>query len=231
MNDLTGKVFGKLAVLGEGKRTKKGVGRWLCLCSCGNKVQVTTYNLLHGISRSCRCLGREMDLTGRTFGQLTVLEKVMNTSRRKEWRCHCTCGKTVIVRSNNLRTGNTTSCGCARGPKGPTGKRIPEKDSLRNDLYSHYRSGARRRNLSFSLTKEEFSDLVDKPCQYCGWYPDKGFNGIDRIDSDQGYSKGNCVPCCSICNNAKKKMPVDVFIEWGLKLGRNLRLTKGGLNG
>jgi hypothetical protein len=59
-------------------------------------------------------LGRPLiDLTGRVFGGLTVIER--DTSRtekdRTYWTCRCECGKTISVLAGSLRKGQT-SCGC-----------------------------------------------------------------------------------------------------------------------
>ena len=57
------------------------------------------------------------DITGKTFGRLTVLFEASTHrspcgTRRIQWFCQCECGKIIIVRGDHLRTGNTTSCGC-----------------------------------------------------------------------------------------------------------------------
>lgn len=53
---------------------------------------------------------------GNTYGILTVLKFDHKDKRRKLfYSCKCQCGKTVIVRSDNLLSNNTTSCGCLRG--------------------------------------------------------------------------------------------------------------------
>lgn len=52
------------------------------------------------------------DLQGRKFGKLTVLEfDHSNEHNISMWLCQCECGKTKIVSSSNLKTGNTTTCG------------------------------------------------------------------------------------------------------------------------
>lgn len=38
-------------------------------------------------------------------------------------------------------------------------------------------------------------------------------DGIDRIDSDEGYFINNCVTCCAKCNFAKRNLSVDVFLD------------------
>lgn len=54
-----------------------------------------------------------LDLTGITFGRLTVLEFSHTCRNRKgHWRCSCSCGETTIVAAYKLRSGHTSSCGC-----------------------------------------------------------------------------------------------------------------------
>jgi hypothetical protein len=56
-----------------------------------------------------------IDLTGQTFGRLLVLERSFHkASKRARWLCKCNCGNTLIVRSGELRSGGTKSCGCLR---------------------------------------------------------------------------------------------------------------------
>lgn len=58
---------------------------------------------------------RHIDLSGMKFGDLIVLERVFGykgKNRSARFLCKCICGNTVIVRSNALKSGNTTSCGC-----------------------------------------------------------------------------------------------------------------------
>lgn len=53
-----------------------------------------------------------LDLTGKKFGKLTALRRLPNQGRRTIWECECECGNIVPVRTENLRSGHTTSCGC-----------------------------------------------------------------------------------------------------------------------
>jgi len=53
------------------------------------------------------------DLTGMTFGKLTVIEKSKERIHGEIcWRCVCTCGKEKTVSSHNLWHGKIVSCGC-----------------------------------------------------------------------------------------------------------------------
>lgn len=44
------------------------------------------------------------------YGRLTVVSYL----GRSKWGCDCSCGNYVEVSTGNLKTGNTTSCGCFR---------------------------------------------------------------------------------------------------------------------
>lgn len=63
--DLTGKVFGRLSVLGYvGSRNKKAL--WLCKCECGHFSVVASSGLRSGGTQSCGCLAREHRLEAST---------------------------------------------------------------------------------------------------------------------------------------------------------------------
>jgi len=69
-----------------------------------------------------------------------------------------------------------------------------------------------RRNIEFTLTKEEYEDLIYKPCYLCGFKNIVG-NGLDRQDTSKGYSIDNVLPCCSTCNMMKAFYNKDDFIK------------------
>lgn len=54
-----------------------------------------------------------IDLTGKKFGRLTPLEHT-HINGVSAWKCRCDCGNIIVVRSGNLKSGNTTSCGCSK---------------------------------------------------------------------------------------------------------------------
>lgn len=96
------------------------------------------------------------------------------------------------------------------------------------ELYVDYKKMAKRKNHEFHLTKEEFGSLIFQNCFYCGSEPlnihhtegsatkyiDIKYNGIDRVDSNKGYTMDNVVPCCKWCNMAKNDRTVDEFYKW-----------------
>lgn len=59
------------------------------------------------------------DLTNKKFGRLTVIRRAddiiqKNGRRRTAWVCICDCNpdNEIVVRTDSLTSGNTTSCGC-----------------------------------------------------------------------------------------------------------------------
>lgn len=55
-----------------------------------------------------------VDLTGKIYGKLVVLELDHVEKSRRYWKCQCECGNTTVVREGNLRHGITKSCGCLK---------------------------------------------------------------------------------------------------------------------
>lgn len=86
-------------------------------------------------------------------------------------------------------------------------------------IYSGYKSRAKRRNIGFYLTLEEFKKIGEQECFYCGLDQfrthDKlfglSFTGIDRVNNEGNYSEGNVVPCCDSCNIFKNNMDTEEF--------------------
>lgn len=113
LNDLTGQQFYDLFVKerfgkpGEFKKTM-----WLCQCKCGNEVVVSGSNLKSGNTKSCGCNKfaerPRISVDNEIYGVLRAIKRV-NTH---DVLCECICGKQIIVSFNNLRSGNTQSCGC-----------------------------------------------------------------------------------------------------------------------
>lgn len=93
----------------------------------------------------------------------------------------------------------------------------------RRTRFNQYKQHARKRNLPFELDKETFYRLSDSDCHYCGQEPSNnaGLNGIDRVDSSEGYYPANCVPCCQACNTAKTNLPLEQWMDWLARVSRS----------
>lgn len=118
--DMTGKKIGRLTVLQRAENNTEGRARWLCECECGTQKIILGKDLRSGRIQSCGCLNREItsqrcliDLTGQSFGKLTVLERIPgNRNGKVKWKCQCECGAIVDVAGDSLRRGVQKSCGC-----------------------------------------------------------------------------------------------------------------------
>lgn len=121
--DLTGKTFGLLTVLGpaEDEVTSRGcrIARWKCRCICGAEVVTRGSSLKSGHTKGCGQKHRRVeDLTGQKFGKLTVLARAddhinPNGTKYIMWKCQCECGNETVTRATSLKSGHTVSCGCA----------------------------------------------------------------------------------------------------------------------
>jgi hypothetical protein len=88
-----------------------------------------------------------------------------------------------------------------------------------NQRYSEYQCRSKSLNREFNLTIEQFEEITNRPCHYCGGNSidrnkDSRGNGIDRKNSEIGYTLENCVPCCATCNFIKNNMPYDEYIRF-----------------
>lgn len=174
-----------------------------------------------------------IDLTGQRFRSLTVVSPTpekKGKNKEQWWVCRCDCGETCVRRSSKLRSGEAKSCGCDRNFG--HNRRIDREAGLKRRLHSQREANAKKRSIPFALSVDEVWEVVSRPCHYCdrtGVSEIKEarnrhgglitaatlrHNGIDRIDSNQGYVPGNIVACCKHCNFAKNDMTVEQFREF-----------------
>jgi hypothetical protein len=71
-------------------------------------------------------MGKLIDLTGKRFGNLIVIERDRNYIKVVRWVCKCDCGNTKTIRGHCLKSGATISCGCLLG-KSNKDKRRPQQ--------------------------------------------------------------------------------------------------------
>jgi hypothetical protein len=152
---------------------------------------------------------------------------VRGARKRSYYECICICGKLFTSRSDHIKNGSSKSCGCITYKLAAKGHTLPNNQGAINDMYRGYGSGAKQRGLAFLLLKNEFENLIFKDCFYCGtppsirvWKVDKitpynlCCNGIDRVNSNFGYTSDNCVSCCPQCNYAKSDLSLEDFRKW-----------------
>lgn len=153
-------------------------------------------------------MNKYLDLSGERFGRLTCLEDVGRDEKSKArlWRCKCQCGNEVVVRSINLRSGNSKSCGCL---KSDLVSRRNFKHGLSTDELGRetrlYRIWQRMRQRCSDHNCTDFADYGGRGIKVCDdWENYKAFhdwaygNGyqdhlsIDREDCNGNYEPGNC---------------------------------------
>lgn len=167
-------------------------------------------------------MGTLIDLTGQVFGRLTVLERGPNYIKSDgrtitRWWCICKCGNKTLIQGGHLKHG-TQSCGCigremsSKRATNNKGKyRLSARDVTINLCLSKIRCRARKKGLELTLTKQDIGNLIFLPCYYCGTEPSNNlgktntlpYQGLDRVDSNKGYTLNNVVPCCFACNRDK----------------------------
>lgn len=162
---------------------------------------------------------------GDVFGSLVVIEfSHLDKRWRRHYRVRCRCGTEKTVQGTLLRTGNTRSCGCAVR-EAARRRVIGHGVAARNQVIAGYRHKAKISERVFDLTVPQFEAVAARPCFYCGAIRsnvahsphgtgDYTYNGLDRIDSQKGYTINNVVACCRGCNLAKSARGQGEFIEW-----------------
>lgn len=126
-DEYIGKMFGKLKVQSLAY-IKNQQWYWHCICQCGNTVDVSTYQLSSGNTKSCGCSRGKQgsshpffnDISGKTFGNLTALKHL----KGRYWLFHCNiCGKDKPMINADVTSGKCYSCGCINlGIKGSRGE-------------------------------------------------------------------------------------------------------------
>lgn len=95
--------------------------------------------------------------------------------------------------------------------------RIHGRSSLERRLvkkYSDTLTGAAKRQIDFTLSRDLFISLAALPCHYCGQESTETLpNGLDRVDSALSYCIENVVPCCKVCNWAKNELSTQQYLD------------------
>jgi hypothetical protein len=140
---------------------------------------------------------------------------------REEQICCPTCNEVRVTKSHNKKDKRCKQCYSA------SQRLAPNANSTYKVLIASVKSGAKKRGIAYELSFDQFKDIVQDNCFWCGEKPasknPKGermptipapANGIDRIDNSIGYIYTNCVASCQVCNVAKNNHTEQEFLAW-----------------
>jgi hypothetical protein len=166
-----------------------------------------------------------VDLVGQVFGKLVVLHQDGMIGTNKAWLCQCECGHKTRVAGNNLRAGNTVSCGCYRVQKNTT------HGKSRTRVYSIWRNMINRCTLESSTHYANYGGRGIIVCQrwlesFEAFYADMGepsskYHTIERRDTSGNYSPANCI--WAIQEVQQNNRTNNCLIEWN---GRRQTLSQ-----
>lgn len=178
------------------------------------------------------------DLAGQPFGRLTVSHLVgKDGAGNVLWSCRCECGSEATVRTADLTSHNTRSCGCLKRAhllgnvrrQTHGGRNTPEYEAWRRikkccfvpatKAYPHY--GGRGITVCAGWRDSFEAFLAD-----VGRKPQKNLS-LDRKDNEGHYSCGHCAEC------TEKGWPANCHWATATQQHRNKRsnrvLTHGGV--
>lgn len=145
---------------------------------------------------------------------LTEISLVKTRGKTNLYLFKCKCGGETITTRSKVKSFYTRSCGCLK-------TKFSNSDLLIKKVKRSYINHAKERNLQFELEHFEFENLILSNCYYCNTGLTNSlnikneklfYNGIDRINNNDGYNKLNCVTACFDCNAAKRSHSYDNFL-------------------
>lgn len=168
------------------------------------------------------------DLTGKTFGRLTMVEYMGQKNNKSSWRCICVCGTEKVVSKDKIKSGGTVSCGCYAREWLKTNKPncLGHQVSLHGKSNTkEYKAWSSAKDRCFNpKTKnwhiyggrgitmyQPWADSFEEFFKYIGNAPSKK-HSIDRIDNDGNYEPGNVRWATQEeqCNNKTKNIFVEI---------------------
>jgi hypothetical protein len=115
--------------------------------------------------------------------------------------------------------------------------RVSDRHLTVTYVYHSILRSARHRAYEFTLSREIVERMIFDSCFYCGKYGGNSptrvgkrwileWNGIDRVDNEEGYTYGNVVTCFGTCNKMKGQLTKDYFLSLVSRIVENQDIKK-----
>ena len=144
---------------------------------------------------------KTVDISGKKYGRLTVVEFEQIRNRHYYWRCLCECGKETVVDAGKLKNGHTQSCGCLLNEDRKTRflKHGHTKGKIASPEYSIWSSMISRCTVKTNKSYPRYGGRGISVCErwrtFQNFLADMGArkNGqsLDRINNDGDYEPSN----------------------------------------
>jgi len=174
-----------------------------------------------------------IDITGKVFGDLTVISLHERRDRRSHWLCRCKCGKNKIITLDSIRNG-TKSCGCHR--KNSHLKHGYARSKRYSSIYNIWSTMKARclnkKSDSYKNYGGRGITVCDRWLKFENFLADMGERPdnfqIERIDNEKGYSPENCIWADKITQARNTRLNHLITVDgvtlplaaWAEKIGR-----------
>lgn len=168
-------------------------------------------------------MGNKIEMTGKQFGRLTVIEEATrHSSGHARWICKCSCGNiTNPILGSDLRSGKVLSCGCLHNELlSQKMKKHGMKNTRLYRIWNNMKNRCKQPSVpcykvygerGIDVCKEWEADFLT----FYNWAMQNGYNEnltIDRKDNNKGYSPDNCrwITQREQSNNLRKNIVVEI---------------------
>ena len=196
--DLTNQKIGHLTVIGlsTDKFDSNGTTRlWVCQCDCGNIIYKSTRHLNEAKKRkmniACGCQNW-IDLSGKTFGDLTVISIVNDGNGKRKWKCKCKCGDILYRNTTYI---HKFPYKCIREIKDNTVYRHNIKNTFWKMKQRCYNSNDPNYKNYGGRGISICNEWLNNTDLFVDWSIENGYQEeltIDRIDNNGNHCPENC---------------------------------------
>lgn len=146
-------------------------------------------------------MGIFKDITGQTFGRLTVIGISHRSNKKIFWNCKCLCGNKAFVAGNKLKSGWTQSCGCLQ--KERAGKAAHKHGLRKSRFYGIWKGMLKRcydpRDTNYHnyggrgiTVCEDWKNSIEFFDNWCNNSEYSEGLTLDRIEVNGNYEPDNC---------------------------------------